>query len=131
MSAAVVNDINGISYNNLGLVYNIQTRKVADGIAIVPIDINENGIVDEDENHYTTIDDLLDFIAQSGTSKIPQENVNVVLNKNKINKDILDFLQWIITDGQQYNRQYGFMSLGNNVVLQELHLLTAYGNAKN
>jgi len=131
LSAAVVNDINGISYNNLGLVYNIQTRKVADGIAIVPIDINENGIVDEDENHYTTIDDLLDFIAQSGTSKIPQENVNVVLNKNKINKDILDFLQWIITDGQQYNRQYGFMSLGNNVVLQELHLLTAYGNAKN
>lgn len=130
LSAAVVNDINGISYNNLGLVYNIQTRKVADGIAIVPIDVNENGIIDENENHYSTIDDVLDYIQQSGTSKIPQEYVNVVVNTNKVNKNILDFLQWIITDGQQYNRQYGFMSLDKDLVRQEQHLLNVYANAK-
>lgn len=130
LSAAVVNDINGISYNNLGLVYNIQTRKVADGIAIVPIDINENGFIDENENHYATLDEILNYIDQSGETKIPQENVNVVFNKTKTNKDVLSFLQWILTDGQQYNRQYGFLSLDKKVAQEEQHELNYYVSAK-
>jgi len=130
LSAAVVNDINGISYNNLGLVYNIQTRKVADGIAIVPIDINENGFIDENENHYATLDEILNYIDQSGETKIPQENVNVVFSKTKTNKDVLSFLQWILTDRQQYNRQYGFLSLDKKVAQEEQHELNYYVSAK-
>lgn len=132
LSAAVRNDLTGISYNNLGLVYNIQSRKVADSIAVIPIDINENGVIDSNEKNYATLDNVLDFIEQTGSKKIPQENVNIVFNKRSVNKNALDFLQWIITEGQQYNRQFGFLSLDKNVVLQQQHLLNVYeSNAKN
>jgi hypothetical protein len=39
LSAAVKNDVNGISYNNLALIYDLQTRKVADSIAVIPVDL--------------------------------------------------------------------------------------------
>ena len=119
LSAAVKNDLNGISYNNLGLVYNIQTRKVADSIAVIPIDINENGAIDSDEKNYSTLDSVLDFLYKTKSTKIPQENVNVVFNKNNPNKAAIDFLKWIITEGQQYNRVYGFLNLDKSVAREE------------
>ena len=119
LSAAVRNDLTGISYNNLGFVYNIQTRKVADSIAVIPIDINENGVIDRNEKNYATLDNVLDFIYQTKSTKIPQENVNVVFSNNISNKAAIDFLKWIITEGQQYNRAYGFLNLDKSVAVKE------------
>ena len=120
LSAAVKEDVNGISYNNLGLIYNLQTRKVADSIAVVPIDLNENGKIDTDENIYATLDDVLDYLSSDkNNNAIPQDNVNIVFDKNKINKNEIDFLNWIITQGQQYNRSYGFLNLDKTIVGKE------------
>ncbi len=119
LSNAVKNDVNGISYNNLGLIYNIKTRKVADSIAVIPIDLNENGKIDTDENIYATLDNVLDFLSTSTNNNIPQDNVNIVFNKNTISKNALNFLSWIITQGQQYNRSYGFLNLDETIIQQE------------
>lgn len=125
LSDAVKHDVNGISYNNLGLIYNLRTRKVADSIAIIPIDLDENGEIDPDENIYATLDDVLDFLRASDNNNIPQDNVNIVINKNKISNSALHFLDWIITEGQRYNRAYGFLDLDKAVVGYERQLLTA------
>jgi len=128
LSNAVKNDVNGISYNNLGLIYNLKTRKVVDSIAVIPIDLNGNGKIDADENIYATLDDVLNFLSTPNNSGIPQDNVNIVINKNTINKNGLNFLSWIITQGQQYNRSYGFFDLDKTVVLQEQKLLSTLNN---
>ncbi len=128
LSNAVKNDVNGISYNNLGLIYNLKTRKVADSIAVIPIDLNENGKIDADENIYSTLDDVLNFLSTSPGNIIPQDNVNIVINKNTISKNALDFLNWIITQGQQYDHAFGFLDLDKTVVLQEQKLLRNLSN---
>ncbi len=128
LSNAVKNDVNGISYNNLGLIYNLKTRRVADSIAVIPIDLNGNGKIDADENIYATLDDVLNFLSASNNNTIPQDNVNIVINKNTISKNALNFLNWIITQGQQYNRSYGFFDLDKTVVLQEQKLLNNLSN---
>jgi phosphate transport system substrate-binding protein len=128
LSNAVKNDVNGISYNNLGLIYNLKTRKVADSIAVIPIDLNENGKIDADENIYSTLDDVLNFLGTSPGNIIPQDNVNIVINKNTISKNALDFLNWIITQGQQYDHAFGFLDLDKTVVLQEQKLLRNLSN---
>ena len=129
LSNAVKDDVNGISYNNLSLIYNLKTRKVVDSIAIIPIDLNENGKIDTDENIYATLDEVLNFLSLSSHSIIPQDNVNVVINKNKANQEALDFLKWIITNGQQYNRCYGFLDIDKTTVKQQQQLLTAISKA--
>jgi phosphate transport system substrate-binding protein len=106
----------------------LQTRKIADSLAVVPIDLNDNGIVDNNEKIYASLDDVLDFISTTGNKAIPQENVNIVINKNKISKDALQFLQWIITEGQQYNRHFGFMNLDKTVVSEQLSFINQFAS---
>lgn len=129
LAAAVKNDVNGISYNNLSLIYDLKTRKVADSIAIIPIDLNENGRIDADENIYATLDDVLNYLSISSRNIIPQDNVNIVINKNNIHREALDFLKWIITNGQEYNRAYGFLNIDKTTVKQQQQLLTAVSKA--
>ena len=93
LSNAVKNDVNGISYNNLGLIYNLKTRRVADSIAIIPIDLNENGKIDPDENIYATLDDVLNFLSTSPNNIVPQDNVNIVINKNTTNQERIGFFK--------------------------------------
>jgi phosphate transport system substrate-binding protein len=130
LSAAVKKDINGISYNNLGLIYNLQTRKVLDSIAIIPIDFNEDGKIDSDENIYGTLDNVLNYLNATRNIPIPQDNVNIVFNRNTISKEALSFLQWIITNGQAYNRSYGFLNLDQSVVANEQQLLNGLSKDK-
>jgi len=130
LSAAVKKDINGISYNNLSLIYDLATRRIADSIAVIPIDINENGKIDADENIYATLDDVLNFLSVPRNTIIPQDNVNIVINKNKANAASLDFLRWIITSGQEYNRAYGFLNLEKTIVDEQQQLLSAIAKHK-
>lgn len=125
LSAAVKNDVNGISYNNLGLIYNLQTRKVADSIAVIPIDLDENGRIDDNEKIYATLDDVLNYLSTSSSNIIPQDNVNIVINRKTISRNALDFIGWIITQGQQCNQRYGFLSLDKTVVIQQQQLLNS------
>jgi phosphate transport system substrate-binding protein len=90
--------------------------------------LNGNGKIDADENIYATLDDVLNFLSTSPNNIVPQDNVNIVINKNTTNKNVLDFLNWIITEGQQYNRSYGFFDLDKTVVLQEQKLLRNLSN---
>lgn len=120
LSAAVKEDVNGISYNNLGLIYNLQTRKVADSIAVVPIDLNGNRKIDANENIYASLDDVLNYLSSNQNNNIiPQDNINIVFDKNKISKNEIDFLNWIISQGQSYNRSYGFFNLDKSVAEEE------------
>lgn len=124
LSAAVRSDLNGLSYNSLGIVYNVETRKISDSIAVVPFDFNANGVIDENEKIYATLDEVLDFIANTGTNKIPQDNVNIVFNKTRISRNALLFLDWIITEGRQYNRFFGFLDLDKAVAWKQRAFLT-------
>ncbi len=113
---AVKKDVNGISYNNLGLVYDINTRKVADSIAIIPMDLNGNGKIDANENIYRTLDDVLNYLSKNSSTLIPQDNVNIVISKSTFKPEALRFLNWILTQGQSYNLHFGFMNLKQEIV---------------
>ncbi len=108
---AVKQDVNGVSYNNLGFIYDLKTRKLVDSIAIVPIDFNENGKIDSDEKIYGTLDNVLTYAEKTNSPKLLIEDVNVLYNQNYPNKEVANFLKWILTYGQQYNHEYGFINL--------------------
>jgi phosphate transport system substrate-binding protein len=110
---AIKRDINGLSYNNLGFIYNLQTRQVTDSIAIVPIDLNDNGKIDGNEKIYGTIDEVIAFQEKNNHPRIPVEFVYVVYQKAQSKEATDAFINWIITKGQDYNNDYGFLTLNN------------------
>lgn len=126
--AAVQNDSSAISYNNLGFIYDTRTRSVVDGIAIVPIDLNENGKVDDSEKIYSSLDNVVDFAERTNHAKIPVENVNAIYNKQNRNEAAIRFLQWVLAEGQQYNHGLGFLQLADTAIDDQLAILLAKEN---
>ncbi len=112
----------GIGYNNLSYVFDLSTGKPAAGIALVPIDSNGNGKADPGE----VIDSLTkagDAVAQ-GTYPSPPARLEYLATKGKPSGLVQAFLQWIMTDGQKFVTQTGYLQLPSDQLaasLQKIH----------
>lgn len=111
MIPAVKKDTNGLSYNVLNWIYDLNTRKVIDGIAIVPIDFNDNNKLDENETIYGNLDELISKIEAGKAPEIPVEYVNIQYPSqfNDKTENLKLFLQYILNEGQKLNHQFGFL----------------------
>jgi phosphate transport system substrate-binding protein len=112
LAQAVKKDPLGIGYNNIGYAYDATTRKQIKGLRVIPIDLNKNGKIDDDENFYTSMDDLMAAIASGKYPSPPSRELFFVLKENpKKNKALTDFIKWVLTDGQKYVNEAGYIAL--------------------
>lgn len=110
---AIKRDPLGITYNNLGYLYNLQTREPLKDFAIFPIDLNSNGKLDKDEQIYGNLDQLISFLEKNPTNKaIPTENVYFITNRNAENEELKRFVSWTQHEGQAFVKDLGFVGLG-------------------
>lgn len=127
---AVKKDTNGISYNNLGFLYDLNTRKPVDGIAIIPLDLNGNGRIDPSENIYGNLDQVIAFAEKTRNPQLLTEDVHVIFSRVNPNKALAGFLQWILTEGQQYDHAYGFLVPAKETLYEQQQVLAAIGPVK-
>jgi phosphate transport system substrate-binding protein len=73
------------------------------------VDINKNGAADADE-YYKTIDDAVNAVSSEKYPSPPARFENLA-TKGKPTGLTLTFIQWILTDGQQYLGQAGYVPL--------------------
>ncbi|MDR3713580.1 MAG: hypothetical protein P4L51_12235 [Puia sp.] len=121
---AVIRDTNGISYNNLGFLYDLKTRKPLDSIAIIPLDLDGDGKIDSWENFYGDLDQVIAFAEKAYNRHLLVENVNVIFSRTSSNRELADFLQWILTDGQQYDHEYGFLVPGKETLVDQRQIVS-------
>ncbi len=107
---AVLKDPNGIGYNNIGFAYDPSTLNPIDGIAIVPLDQNGNGAVDADEAIYATRKDITSAIAANKYPSPPARTLFLV-TKGKPTGTTLDFLKWVLNDGQALVEDAGYVKV--------------------
>ena len=103
----VLNDSLGVAYNNLGFVYDLRTRRQRPGIRVVPVDLNGNGRIDPDENFYDNLDLLIEKL-ETAHIDLPPVGKMVFIYKEE-RPEVKDFVNWIATNGQQYNHALGFL----------------------
>lgn len=107
---AVKNDPLGIGFNNLGYTYDLQTKNEVEGIKVIPIDKNNNGQIDPEEDFYTTSDKIVQAILQGVYPSPPARNEHLV-TKDAFTGLAKDFVKWILTDGQAYVAEVGYVPL--------------------
>ena len=107
---AVLKDTHGVSYNNLGFIYDLKSRKLVPGITVIPSDNNENGKIDSEENIYGDLDQLIQQLEGGSISNVTVDKVNIVFNKNT-KPAVGEFIKWVQTSGQKFNHQYGFLTI--------------------
>ena len=119
LADAVKNDRLGIGYNNLNYAYDNATGKPIEGLAIVPIDVNGNGILDINESFYGTRGDLMEAIASGAYPSPPARELNLVA-KEAFTGLTAEFVRWILTDGQKFAAETGYIPLSQERCAEQL-----------
>ena len=110
IAEAVRQDVLGIGYNNIGYAYDLATGRQVEGLFVIPIDVNQNGVLDADEDFYTTKAELLAAIVAGKYPSPPARDLYLV-TKDKYSGLTGEFVRWILTDGQKYVDAMGYIAL--------------------
>lgn len=119
LAESVSGDSLGIGYNNINYAYDLETEQPVEGIVVFPLDLNENGQVDENENFYNTRDEIVEAIATGAYPSPPARDLHLV-TKDKFTGVTKEFVNWILTDGQQYVSETGYIQLSEERLAEEL-----------
>ena len=128
LADAVKGNSLGMGYNNVNYAYDEKTKKPVEGITIIPLDLNENGQVDDNEDHkenfYGNKDDLIEAIANGVYPSPPARNLNLV-TKDAFTGMTNEFVTWIlrIEGGQQYVEETGYIQLSPEKIKEEMEKL--------
>ncbi|MGI6233112.1 MAG: PstS family phosphate ABC transporter substrate-binding protein [Prevotella sp.] len=120
MAQQVGADVCGIGINNIGYVYNSKTGQPNKGLTVVPLDINGNGRVDNDEQFYDTKQQLINAIAAGRYPTPPARYLYFVTKGKPTNPVVRAFLEFVITRGQQYNMPAGFIPMNSSIMKKQM-----------
>jgi len=118
---AVIKDPLGIGFNNLNYAYDFDTGLPMAGAYVAPLDVNDNGLADPEEM-YDSKEQAIEAVALGNYPSPPARNLNLVTNGQPSGL-VQKFLIWILTDGQQYLNEAGYIPLSDEVLAQELEKL--------
>ena len=118
---AVMKDPLGIGYNNMGFVFDPGSGQPVTGAHVVPLDVNSNGQADPEE--------LYDSRAQAQQAVVmgyypspPARDENLV-TKGKPEGLVKAFITWILSDGQKYLDEAGYVGLPEKTLEAALNRL--------
>lgn len=124
LAQAAKRDPLGIGYNNIGYAYDATTRQQIKGLKVVPLDLNNNGKIDSDENFYNSMNDLIAAIASGKYPSPPARELYFVMKGSPVkNKVLTGFIRWVLSDGQKFVNEAGYISLTNEKIESELKRL--------
>jgi len=109
MLDTVLKDPLGIGFGNLNSIFDLSNGNLVPGIVIPPMDINDNGTADVEEV-YTVKEDAFNAVA-NGTYPSPPARFENLATLGKPEGLELAFIEWILTDGQQYLESAGYVPL--------------------
>ena len=121
VAEAVRKDLLGIGYNNLNYAYDYKTGLPVEGLYILPIDLNENGKIDPKED-LKNKNRAMQAIA-SGIYPSPPARDLYLVTKDNFKGLSKVFIRWILTDGQKYVEENGYIHLTKNQVNEALKKL--------
>jgi phosphate transport system substrate-binding protein len=122
LAEAVRQDDLGIGFNNIGFAYNLETGGQLDGLRVIPLDLNGDGTIGADENFYDTKDAITGAIA-ARVYPFPPARELYLVTKGEPDPVVVDLYNWILTDGQAFVADAGFVSLSADRLTEALGLI--------
>lgn len=118
---AIKKDTIGLTYNNLGYIYDVTSRNLKDGLALLPIDLKKDARPILTGN----LDQVINVLESTKVETIPVEKIGFVYSQQNARKEVAEFLKWVLTDGQKFNHEKGFLNLTKDALAEQENRLTA------
>jgi phosphate transport system substrate-binding protein len=118
LAEAVKRDVYGVGYNNLNYAYDAKTGLPVGGMQIIPIDVNENGKIDPNEG-LSTKEKAIKAVL-SGVYPSPPARDLYLITKDRFQGPSKTFVQWILTEGQKYVSEVGYIKITPKQITESL-----------
>jgi ABC-type phosphate transport system substrate-binding protein len=115
LNSAVKKDVKGISFNNLNYIFSIESRQLNDGIALLPLDVKKEYA---EVLNVQNLDETIALLENKQIDLIPVEELTFVLPEN-VSPATLQFLEWALSEGQDYIHPFGFLQLDTKTIAQQ------------
>jgi ABC-type phosphate transport system substrate-binding protein len=112
---AILKDHRGITVNNLSYLFDTETGKLKEGLALIPLDLKKE---QREILKQADMDQTIELLEREQIELIPVLNFGFIYRDN--NAQAQKFLSWILTEGQQYNKNYGFLQVEEEILTSQL-----------
>ena len=119
IAAAVQKDKLGIGYNNIAYAYDQKSKQPFEGLAIIPLDVNENGQIDPEEDFYATTESLVTAIGEGLYPSPPARDLYLVTKGKPTKPEVIAFLEYVLGDGQKFAGETGYIGLSEKKLQRE------------
>jgi phosphate transport system substrate-binding protein len=118
---SVMNDPLGLGFNNLNYAFDSQTGFPIEGIRVVPLDVNSNQIVEPEE----ILDSKVMALSAVGAGIYPSPPARdlYLVTRGLPQGLVRDFIFWVITDGQVYLGEAGYIPIPQDDLQAEIQEL--------
>ena len=109
---ALLRDSTGVTYLPVPLIYDSETRNPIQGLSVLPVDMNGNKKVSDDEKFYDDLDTVinsLEAIDARDLRNIPVEYLHLSIDKNSASVEAIDFLKWVNENGSRQLHEFGYL----------------------
>ncbi len=121
VAEAVAGEPNAISLNNINYVYDLSSGELEGDIRPVPLDGDDTGL-DPAEDFYETRDEFLSAV-EAGDYPAPPAREMFLAADGGFEGEAASFVEWVLTEGQQYVRENGYVPLEQDRIDEALDAL--------
>ena len=109
---ALLRDSSGVTYLPLALIYDESTRRPVEGLTLLPVDLNGNKRVSDDERFYDNLDNVierLENLEPKQRENIPVEYLHLSIDPKNASREAIEFLRWVNANGQKDLHHFGYL----------------------
>lgn len=106
---ALQKDSTAISYSTPSLLYDLKTRHLVPGVAVIPVDLDGNNKINESERIYSDLDTALKALEEEDVKNVPIGHLHISISKINERPEALKFLLWILQNSQDDLHDFGYL----------------------
>jgi ABC-type phosphate transport system substrate-binding protein len=109
---AVLRDSTGVAFLPMPVIYTRSTGTPVAGLSVLPVDLNDNGRISDDEKFYdgrASVIQRLSDAGPKGVFNVPIGYLHFSVDKKTANKEALSFIRWVIDNGLADLKDFGFL----------------------
>ncbi len=107
LNTALSKDPQGVSFNALPNIFDLQSRHIKSDLTIIGIDVKKD--LEKTFSDKATLDEVISVLENGKVSEVAVERIGVSYNEG--DDAVSHFLQWVLENGTKYNHEYGSIYL--------------------